>query len=75
MEKKPKEYRGKEMIIRYDSTICIHAAECVNGLAPVFEMGRKPWVIPDNGTPEEIKQVIAKCPSGALSCRPGSDEA
>ena len=33
----------------------------------VFEVGRKPWIMPENGKEEDIIKVIDKCPSGALS--------
>ena len=61
------EYRGKDVVIRYDDKICIHAAECVKTLPPVFDANRNPWVNPDGASVQEIQATIARCPSGALS--------
>ena len=66
MTKKIQEYKGKDIIVRYDPTICIHAAECVSGLHKVFNVIKRPWVQPENATTEEIIAQIKKCPSGAL---------
>lgn len=45
---------------------CIHAAECVRGLPGVFEPGRRPWVMPENGDADEVAAVVRRCPTGAL---------
>ena len=66
MEKKIQEYRGEEVIVRYDPNICIHAAACVTGLPKVFNVMKRPWVDPQNASTEEIISQIKKCPSGAL---------
>ena len=39
----------------------------MHGAPKVFEVGRKPLIIPENGREEDIIKVIDKCPSGALS--------
>jgi len=60
-------YRGKELDVSFDSEACIHAAECVRTLPQVFDVDRKPWILPDAGTPEQLRDVVAACPSGALA--------
>ena len=60
-------YQGKDITVNDNRTICSHSAECVKNLNKVFNSDRKPWISPDNATPEEIMNVIKKCPSGALS--------
>jgi uncharacterized Fe-S cluster protein YjdI len=62
------EYRGSEIIIRYDEHICTHSGNCVRSLPSVFDSSRKPWVDADGSTVDEIKKTIALCPSGALTC-------
>ena len=52
--------------ISYDVHRCIHAAECIRGLPAVFDSGRRPWILPSAASADEIADVIAKCPSGAL---------
>lgn len=38
----------------------------MRGNPEVFEVGRKPWIISDNGEVVNNIQVIDSCPSGAL---------
>ncbi|WP_270342837.1 (4Fe-4S)-binding protein [Lactococcus lactis] len=59
-------YRGENMDIYYNVAICEHAGECVRGNPLVFEVSRKPWIIPDNGDVASNQSVINRCPSGAL---------
>lgn len=61
-----RKYHGENMDIYYNATICEHAGECVRGNPLVFEVGRKPWIIPDNGDTPSNQTVINRCPSGAL---------
>jgi len=62
-----KKYTNGELTVNWDSSKCIHAAECVKNARKVFKPKDKPWVQMENGTTEEIKAAIDKCPSGALS--------
>lgn len=62
-----KRYETENLIIIWKPEICQHAGKCVHGAPEVFEVGRKPWIIPENASEERIKQVIDQCPSGALS--------
>jgi uncharacterized Fe-S cluster protein YjdI len=62
------EHRGSAIVIRYDENICTHAGECVANLPAVFDVNTDPWIKPDAASVAAIKQTIAKCPSGALTC-------
>ena len=64
-----KDYATKELIVSYDVTRCIHAAECVRGAPAVFDPAAKPWIQPENGDPAEIAAVVRRCPTGALTVR------
>ena len=64
-----KEYRSADVVVGYDADVCIHAAECVRGLPKVFDPQARPWIQPANATPDEIREVVGKCPSGALEFR------
>ena len=66
MEGKRIRYTSDEIMVSYDPKICIHAAECVKGLPEVFDPNKKPWVNVSGANPDEIVEVINKCPSGAL---------
>jgi uncharacterized Fe-S cluster protein YjdI/CDGSH-type Zn-finger protein len=59
-------YSADGITVWYDARRCRHAGECVRGDGAVFEVGRKPWIRPDLGTPEHIAEVIRRCPTGAL---------
>lgn len=64
-----KAYPTERITVWFDGTRCAHFAECLRGHPDVFLRGRKPWVRPDLGDPEEIAEVIRRCPSGALHYR------
>ncbi len=68
------DYPGKQVVVRFEPARCIHAAECVNGLPGVFERHRRPWIDPDAGNFEEVVEVVARCPTGALSVELPADE-
>ena len=57
----------KYITIHDNRKICCHAAECVENLSQVFRKNEKPWIQPDSGKPDEIIELIKKCPSGSLS--------
>lgn len=57
---------GVEVTISYTPVLCTHAAQCQRRAAAVFDPKAEPWIQPENGTLEEIFDVIAACPSGAL---------
>ncbi|MCZ6470712.1 MAG: CDGSH iron-sulfur domain-containing protein [Gammaproteobacteria bacterium] len=60
-------YRGKNITIHDNRSLCAHAGYCTDGLASVFHLREKPFVDPDGASAEEIIEVIKQCPSGALS--------
>jgi len=55
------------MDIQWDAQICRHAGECVRGLPSVFKIVQGKFVIdPQAAPPEQVRAVVARCPSGAL---------
>ena len=62
------DYVGKRITIHDNRGICAHAGECTSRLKQVWKMGVEPWIDPDAADPEEIIEIIGRCPSGALSC-------
>jgi uncharacterized Fe-S cluster protein YjdI len=66
MEEKRVYYKSDKITVSYSPNVCIHAAECVNGLPNVFDPKKKPWINVNEEDPEKIIEVINKCPSGAL---------
>src|SRR5207247_8939874 len=64
-----KVYRGRDIEVSFDLDICIHIAVCLRGDSKVFQLDRRPWVLPDAGKPDRVAPVIELCPSGALQDR------
>lgn len=62
-----KEYLTPDLVVRFDSRRCIHAAECVHGLPTVFDAERRPWIVADAAPADAVVDVIERCPSGALT--------
>ena len=67
MDNVRKEYTNGAVTIVWQSHLCQHAANCVNGLPAVFNSKVTPWIKPEGATTEEIISQVGKCPSGALS--------
>lgn len=61
-----KKYLGKDMSVYFNGEICTHSGNCVGANAAVFNPKRRPWIIVDKSSQEEIKEIIDHCPSGAL---------
>lgn len=65
-----KRYTGPLVDVSFDGDICQHAAECVRGMPEVFDTAKRPWIDPGVAdTPEaadRLREVIRRCPSGAL---------
>ena len=62
-----RKYSNGELTIIWESSRCVHSGNCARGLASVFRPKEKPWIHAEAATPEEIRQTIRRCPSGALS--------
>lgn len=60
-------YQDDDITVNYNLRRCIHAAECVRGLPEVFDPDRRPWIMPNNATAEQISKIILRCPTGALT--------
>jgi uncharacterized Fe-S cluster protein YjdI len=65
--KENEKYSNKDLTITWNSTKCIHAAECVKALPQVYKPKEKPWIHMEHATSQELRSQIHKCPSGALT--------
>jgi CDGSH-type Zn-finger protein/uncharacterized Fe-S cluster protein YjdI len=64
---KLEEYRGANIVVRFDGAKCIHSRHCVLEQPAVFEANVSgPWIHPD-ASPEGAVEVAHNCPSGAIS--------
>jgi len=61
-----RKYYGKTIDVFFKKEKCIKSGNCVKGEPNVFDTSRKPWILPDNASKQDVKDVINTCPSGAL---------
>lgn len=66
-DKKIFKYPGKQAEVHWDGRLCIHYGDCGRAEGELFVGGRQPWCQPDLAADEEIKNVIKRCPTGALT--------
>jgi uncharacterized Fe-S cluster protein YjdI/CDGSH-type Zn-finger protein len=73
-----KTYTGSAIEVSFDLDQCIHVGECLLSLPEVFDLRRRPWLLPDASDAPSVADVVERCPSGALQYRRldgGPDEA
>jgi uncharacterized Fe-S cluster protein YjdI len=64
-----KVYRGRDIEVSFDLDLCVHIGECLRGHHGVFNLERRPWVMPDEADPDAVAEIVERCPSGALQYR------
>ena len=60
-------YPGEKLNVAWDGRLCIHVGECTRASGELFVGGRDPWCQPDLAGAGEVADVVARCPTGALS--------
>jgi CDGSH-type Zn-finger protein/truncated hemoglobin YjbI len=58
-----------------DRTRCAHFGQCTDRLAAVFRADAEPFVDAGAAAPDQITDVVAGCPSGALAYAAGDEQA
>jgi len=66
-DKKSFSYPGEQAEVHWDGRLCIHYGDCGRAEGALFVGGRQPWCQPDLAAEEEIRDVITRCPTGALT--------
>ena len=56
-------YTGEKIDVYFNTAICQHSGNCVRGSAKLFNLKRKPWIIPDEVDVATVVKVIDTCPS------------
>lgn len=64
-----KEYSNGEITILWQPKKCTHSGVCVKTLPKVYNPKLRPWIKMDNATTAQLRDQVAKCPSGALSIK------
>ncbi len=62
-------YPGSKTEVHWDGKLCIHYGECGRASGELFVGARQPWCQPDLSSDEEIRDVLLRCPSGALTAK------
>lgn len=60
-------YKGKEITIYDNRSMCSHRGICYEELSDVFIMSGNVFIEPDGASVEKIIDICRRCPSGALS--------
>jgi CDGSH-type Zn-finger protein/uncharacterized Fe-S cluster protein YjdI len=60
-------YPGDRADVVWDGRLCIHYGDCGRATGDLFVGARQPWCQPDLSSDEEIRDVLLRCPTGALS--------
>jgi len=56
------------MNVKYDPNVCQHAGICVSEYPSLYKIEDGQFVVTlENASDEEIRESVAKCPSGALT--------
>ncbi len=60
-------YSNGEVTVLWQSDLCSHCGNCVDGLPQVFNIERRPWVDIQAASSQEIVNQVSECPTGALT--------
>ena len=66
-------YETPGVTVTFDPNVCRHTGVCLRGLPAVFDIREKRWVRPEMASADEVIAQVAKCPSGALQIRRGTE--
>jgi uncharacterized Fe-S cluster protein YjdI len=65
-----REYPAGSLVVEWRQGLCEHSGNCVRALPRVFNPRRQPWVDTTGANEDDVKEAVARCPSGALRIRP-----
>lgn len=64
-----REYATPEIVVEWRPELCQHSGNCARGLPAVFDPKRRPWIIAEAASADDVERQVARCPSGALRSR------
>jgi CDGSH-type Zn-finger protein/uncharacterized Fe-S cluster protein YjdI len=67
-------YPGDRIDVSWDDRLCIHVGECVQSEGDLFVVGRNPWCVPGGADKAVVRDIVERCPSGALAYEDKSGE-
>jgi uncharacterized Fe-S cluster protein YjdI len=62
-----KEYTNGEITVVWKPRLCDHSAVCISELPSVFDSIKRPWIKMTAAPTEDIKKVVDRCPTAALT--------
>ena len=62
-----REYRTHEVLVRWNSELCIHTAKCIRRAPEAFDSTRRPWIQLEGTPVEDVIDAVTLCPTGALA--------
>ena len=62
-----REYRTREVLVRWNSELCIHTARCIRRAPQAFDSKRRRWIQLEGTPVEDIADAVQLCPTGALT--------
>ena len=51
-------YTGEKIDVYFNTAICQHSGNCVRGNGKLFNLKRKPWIMPDEGNDSNLLIVF-----------------
>ncbi len=69
MDTPARTYETERIAVVWFPERCIHTARCIMGLPDVFDPRRRPWIVLEGRTADEVAEVVQRCPTGALHFR------
>ena len=60
-------YDGENLDVTWDRRLCIHFGECGRAEGGMFQAKRDPWCQPDLVPLGQAKDIVERCPTGALA--------
>ena len=62
-----REYRTKEVLVRWNSELCIHTGRCIRRAPDAFDTSRRPWIQLEGTPADDVADAVRLCPTGALT--------